>query len=184
MNGINMEEQLKPISANVNDWLKFAETKNAAIIAADAAAALGALAVLISNTQNLKTWFYFYLYNFIIFLLLSGLIALISVIPKTNISLAKPKENRMADDNLLFYGDIAKYDPKEYLTEMRGRYGKTETEITGLEIDYAEQIVINSQIALRKFDIFRAATWLAVAAIITPILAIILFYSLNWEPKK
>ncbi|MDT5267964.1 MAG: hypothetical protein QOH49_150 [Acidobacteriota bacterium] len=167
-----MEERLKGIFANVNEWLKFAEAKNAAIIAADAAASFGALTLVLSKDNLPAFWLYIYLHSFTFFVALSAIVALLSVIPKTKVLLNKPKEERQANDNLLFYGHIAKYTPEEYLTELRKRYEEHEPKNSGLEFDYAQQITINSQITLRKYDFFRYASWLALTGILTPLLII------------
>ncbi|MDQ1589594.1 MAG: hypothetical protein QOG71_221 [Pyrinomonadaceae bacterium] len=178
-----MEERLKGIFANVNEWLKFAETKNAAIIAADAAALFGALTLILSKDNGLALWLYIYLHSFIFFVVLSALAALLSVIPKTKILQSKPKDDRHETDNLLFYGHIAKYTPDEYLTELRTRYEEPESKNPRLEFDYAQQITINSQITLSKYNYFSYAIWFAVAGILTPILAVIAFMFIRPKNK-
>lgn len=178
-----MEERLKYIFTNVNDWLKFAEAKNAALVAADGAAGFAALAVLVSSEDKLKIWVSIYLYLFVFFVLCSAVVALFSIVPQTRILLAKPKEEQSETDNLLFYGDIAKYKPSEYLAALSRRYSISQTP-SNLETDYAQQIIINSQIALNKYFIFRIAVWFAIAAVVNFIPALILFAVFNAKQQR
>jgi hypothetical protein len=177
MNKNGVEEQLKAIFTNVNDWLKFAETKNAALIAANAAVSFASFSILVQNWSKLDTRLCWYLISLIICALSSATIALLAIIPRTSllISISKEKPNDVTD-NLLFYGDIAKYKPAEFVKALKRRFGETDTLLSGLESDYGQQIVINSQIAFRKHTLFRFSAWLTISAIITPLIAGIIFF--------
>ena len=81
------------------------------------------------------------------------------------------------DDNILFFGHIAKYPPENYLRKLyRLRNGKPPENLSGIELDYAEQIVTNSRIAQRKYDTFTIGVWLTIATVATPIVAVLLYF--------
>ncbi len=120
----------------------------------DAAVAFAALNVL---NSNLYLWILIYLHLFVFFILCSVAVAMVSIIPKTIISGAILKETPEDNDNLLFYGHIAKYEPTEYLAAIHKRFGKSGFKPLDLQLDYARQIVINSQITLRKYQTSQPA---------------------------
>jgi zinc transporter ZupT len=74
---------------------------------------------------------------------------------------------------LVFYGDICTYDASTYLETLSSRYGFPLDSIGPFEENLAESIVVNSRIAMRKYRLFRAAVWLNIAALVTPVLAIL-----------
>jgi len=74
----------------------------------------------------------------------------------------KPAET----DNLLFYGDIASYDPAGYLQALY-KHCDAKDEALPIERDYAQQIVMNSRIAVRKYEWFTTSVWLTIGALVT-----------------
>lgn len=169
-----MEDRLKYILSLVNNWLKFAESKNAALLAADTTLALGLLKMLQSNVLS-NQFLILYISFSILILILSAIICLISFLPQLIIPWLATTHRPSETDNLLFYGDIAKYDPQRYLLLLHNQVTKDTPEIDLYEEDIAEQIIVNSRIALRKFRLFNMALWLNVVAGLTPIGAIILW---------
>lgn len=168
-----MKDRLKYILSLVNEWLKFAESKNAALLAADTAMALGLLKVLQSYTlpsQIVKL----YLSFSIVFLALAAIVCLISFISQVTIPWLATKCRPSETDNLLFYGDIAKYNPEKYMEKLYKQAMKDLDEIDAYEEDIAEQVIINSRIALRKYKLFNVALWLNVIVGLTPVGALIL----------
>lgn len=151
-----VQELLKNIFENVNNWLNFAEAKNAAMIAFDIAllAAVGSMKLFTSE----KTWFIIHVLGTCI----SMILALASFLP----NLGKEKRNDdgyLESDNLIFYKDIAKYDPKRYLKAVFKMYAEisiTEEQIQKIELDYATEITFNSSVALRKYALFKWALWI------------------------
>lgn len=168
-----MEEQLKTIFANINEWLRFAEAKNGALLAANAATIFGAIQVVLGE-RELNFWWYLYLYVLIFFIVLSIIITLVSFLPRTKIPWIRQIGEKQKYDNLLFFGDISKYTPSDYIEHVIKLYGK---DITPSRLDYiyAEQIVINSRIASKKYEFFRVAMWCTIAGIMTPLLAFIMY---------
>ena len=169
-----MDEQLKNIFININDWLKFAETKTATLLTGNSILIFGILRTIkVQDTDFIQI---IILYFTMLLLSLSLLTCLISFIPSLKlpwlVTLKKPTEN----DNLLFFGDVAKYNSKSYLEKL---FSSTSTEkskksFTALDNYYAEQIIANSIIALKKFRLFTFAIWLTAIAVLIIILAFIL----------
>jgi hypothetical protein len=150
-----MESKLKEIYALVNDWLKFAEAKNGVLIGFIGGAIFG----VISNLNNLPVQLQTYLlYFFIPSSLLSLVVSMISFLP----ILGKPnfKSKKIPPNiNLLYFGHLRLLD-KEYLVSKiyeSSKLSVPET-ISKFELDIAQQIIINSNIARYKYLAFRYAT--------------------------
>jgi len=111
----------------------------------------------------------------VIFLAVGGIIALCSFLPRINIPWLGAQEAPQPHHNLVFYSDIAKYNPQEYLTSFYSAHNLGTGTPTKAEQDYAEQIVANSRIALNKYKYFRAALWITISGILTPVLAVVLY---------
>jgi hypothetical protein len=98
-----MEIRLKNIFDSVTDWLKFAEAKNAALIAVNSAIIFGFINI-IQNNITLICWIRVYLLISIILLLLALSLSLISYIPQVNLPRILPKKISESKDNLFYYG--------------------------------------------------------------------------------
>jgi hypothetical protein len=169
-----MEEKLRYILALASEHLKFAETKNAAILAANAAVVLGVLQILSGSagTGILRI----YLAAVGVCSTIAALIALISFLPQTHIPWLARRESPTSRDSLVFFGDIQKYSPNAYLEALRTAAGGVAGDAPPLELMLAEQIVVNSRIASRKFTYFRYAIWVMLSGVLSPILTILLFH--------
>jgi hypothetical protein len=172
-NNCAMKEDLKEIFKNVNDWLKFAETKNAMLLGFNSALLVGVFKVF-ADDKNLKDLLIFvgpyYHYVFPILIIISIIILLLSFIPETKMinlsSGAKPEKI-----NTLFYSHLETLTPDQLLKEL----GAEEPEKTeGIERAYAQQIIINAGIAARKFDTFKFAGWTTISALLLVFPAIFL----------
>lgn len=157
------------------DWLRFAENKNATLIAANGAAIFGVL-TLFGSGSTLNTMYLIYIYQALLFLFLSAIFCLISFVPQVDIpwldSIQIPKEG----DNLLAYADIANYDSKLYLEAMHKQVAVDLKEIDPFEEDLAELIILYSRIALRKYSLFNLGIWCMLSAIATPIIALGIYF--------
>ena len=100
-----MQEQLKEIFDNVNNWVTFAEAKNAAIIAFNVAC----ISCIwdIEGIKEIKILPYIWGLGIIV----STIMALISFVPQTGKGISD-NEKQSDSDNLLFFKDIAKYSKK------------------------------------------------------------------------
>ncbi len=182
-----MDSKLKEILDYVNDWLKFAESKCAAIGAVDLALALAILQV-VNGAEDLSPFFVYYLYLVVVLLVTSASLCIISFAPQLQMPWFKGCGKPDPNDNLLFYSHIAKYPPKNYLSKLYTLCNKQKPEnLPELELDYAEQIVTNSRIALRKYKYFKSSVWLTVAALLSVPVTFLLYladkYYKEEQPK-
>jgi hypothetical protein len=108
-----MADVLKDIFENVNNWLKFAEAKNATLIAGNGLLIFGVLKTI--HELKIDNYLLWYIYFCLALFSLSLVIALISFIPKVKIPTFLLNSNIETNDNLLFYGHILKYNEKTLL---------------------------------------------------------------------
>jgi len=163
-------EQLQHVLSLVNDWLKFAEAKNGALLIASSAIVLGlptattALLLPARASAVYITWL-------TALAVISALLAGYSLLPRTRIPWLLPARSPEATDNLLFFGHIYSFDPDSYLIAIRAKLRQAGIP-SPFERDYAEQIVINSRITMEKYVLFRAALWVLLFGALTPVLAL------------
>lgn len=179
-----MEEIVKDIFSNVNEWLKFAEAKNAALIAFHLGSIFGA-ATIITQTEcgTIPKVILNYLYSFIILSSIGLLFVLFSFWPQIRIE--DTLRNKIEDifcfqrsaieENLLFYGYINNCSRDLYLSKLCRCCNKEISECSKLELDYVNQIVTNSQIAVRKYFYFKVSLLFTIIALLSPILLPLIF---------
>lgn len=148
------------IFRNVNSWLEFAEKKNLHLSTFLGVSTLLAVAAkeLFPNTADYALLRKFVLISSTIILSLSWIICIFSFYPRTApcAFLATFGTDRKLGpkDNLLFYGDIAKYSHDELLQAFKARY-----DLAGIPdsvvSDICGQILQNSDIAYNKFQLFK-----------------------------
>lgn len=155
-NGELSEERLRFILSGVNDWLKFAEAKLGVLVAINGSVAFSALSLLNEQSQagicTRTALLLLALFNGI-----SMLVCLASFVPRRSpIRCAKSRGAR-ATVNLLYFGDIAELRPEDYLASMATDRYERPPDSSGADLmDYAEQIVTNSRIAVKKYRLFKA----------------------------
>lgn len=175
--GSRNEEKLQKIFTNVNDWLKFAEAKNAALLALTGAATLS---ILNLDSTKVSCSLFCYLTHVTLPLLgITIIIVLASFIAHTKpFFVSKKSQNQLPEDNLLFFGDVSKYKAEEYLQALydKGSLDKNAEIIRSIELEYAQQIVYNSKIAATKYKLFNTALLLLFSAILTPVVAVPLYF--------
>ena len=144
-------ETLEKIFNNVNNWLHFAEAKNAALVAFNIATISA-----ISEFDFLKSINVLF-YSMLISILVSTFISLASFSPIVN-KLALKKEFS-GPPNLLLFSYIASLsNSDEYLKELYEKYWNApETNATQIEKDFCFEIHTNSKIAIRKYSYFKAS---------------------------
>ena len=161
-----IEERLKPIYSSVIDLLKFAESKNAALLVSDSALIYAIMGFLKDNKAYTTLDVLITIYASIFLLFISSIICLVSFIPKIKIdwlaTIRRPRE----DDNLIFYGDIASYGSQEYLQSLCIGINIDINKVDQIEKYYAQQIIANSRIALRKFQCFNVSIILTLLAML------------------
>jgi hypothetical protein len=164
-----MANTLKDIFENVNNWLKFAEAKNATLVAGNGLLIFGILKTI--NDLNINTYLLYYIYFCLALFSISLVISLISFIPKVKIPTFLLNSDIETNDNLLFYGHILKYNERTLLEKLDSMLNneddKTSKEFRTM---YTEQIIINSKIARNKFELFDIAIKFTLSGILSPIL--------------
>lgn len=180
-----LEIRLLSTLAWVDGHVKFAETKNVALLAANAALVAAVIQALTAAT-SVQVWIGRYLFMVAVACALSGCVTLLSFLPVTQIpwpAPRKPKHRRVEssaarlvskpsiNDNLLFFGDIQKHNRHTYAQALATALGVQQPILSALEEMYAEQIVINATIASRKFSYFKIALWMTLFGILTPVIA-------------
>jgi hypothetical protein len=152
----DQQEQLdKIVSTNLAraiDFVKFAETKNAALLTF-CSAWLIALATLIISDKPVPQSMVQGAKLALPFFVLGAGICLISFFPIVSSQLLK---DVYAGENLLFFGDVAKIPLANLISNSTAKYLPKEGETTtdGYLADMFSQISANSRIASRKFKLF------------------------------
>lgn len=177
MNSVTpIEDRLRQALAFVDGHVKFAETKNAALLAADAALAIAVGQVLLGE-HPVARWLALYLLGILVTAIVSAVVALLSFLPVTQIPWLRRHRKRERVGNLMFFGDIQRHDGLSYVTALADAAGEPCYQVSELELMYGEQVVINAKIAGRKFTYFRYAIWLMLAGLLTvPIAGALLWY--------
>lgn len=165
-----MLKYLKEQLERTNYWLAFSETKNAVLIAFNVAALTVVEKILSGNI-----WICAISYTL---LFVSTFICLVSFIPcmSNNEKLVEDAQKKEKEEyNLVYYGDIAKLDKETYIEKVKNRYNlhtiEWEQEICD---DIAKEIIENSKIAVRKYNLFKYAVLTDIVCIIFLVLVIII----------
>jgi hypothetical protein len=156
-----MEEKLRYILTTVSEWLKFAEAKNGALLVADTAILFGVFTVL--NRSTVQRVF---IYLAVILVIVSAISSLVSFIPQLKVFSFTSKKRAGKKASLVFYGHIAEYEPQSYIEALHAESGTEPAVIAPMEVDYAQQIITNSRIAVRKYRCFNVGLCLTVLALL------------------
>lgn len=140
--------------ARVVDFIKFAETKNAALLTFSSAWILATLNILSSN-KPLPTGYPLALAVAIPLFLTAALISITSFAPRIKLSLFDKSQGRAK--NLLFFGDIADLGIAAFKEQANTRYfpGADQSTTDDYLHDLMAQVAVNSDIANRKFRLFN-----------------------------
>ena len=164
------ERVLTTSLARVLEFLKFAETKNAALLTFASAWILASVNLL--NTTNMlpDEWRMSIAAALPLFAL-AALLALFSFLPR--MALQRFHRDPEQTKALLYFGDAADFSPAAYRDRIRERYyPPDETSATRNYLDdLSIQIAVNSQITRRKLKLFHAgaiAILIAIVIVVTP----------------
>jgi hypothetical protein len=164
-------ERIQFVFENVNNWLRFAEAKNGALIVVNITIAVALIQTLSGITSGTMT-------SYIVFcmglLVLSTLLCIASFFPKIRLpDIVVPTDPTSVDTSVLYFGHIKDVCPDDYLKKLIGA-GVIETEDASSLYyrDLACQTVVNAKIAHRKYEFFQVATIVTVGAIASPIAAL------------
>lgn len=144
------------------DLVKFAETKNAALLTF-CSVWIGAIIGLLRAPTALPMGYDRVFLYILPLLAVAALLSLKSFLPRFLHHHHKPESDAR---NLLYFGDIARMKPEQYGQRVRERYYPPEnTSYTERYFDdLTIQISVQSQIADRKFKAFTRAAWFVLVA--------------------
>lgn len=159
------EKALSASLARILDLLKFAEAKNAALLAFASAWIVG-IVNLLSSGRTFPPGFALGCAAALPLFVIAASLSIVSLLPKREPAAftKEPKEGT----NLLFFGHIAKMTFDNFKVEVRNRHSpsKGSTVAAGHLDDLAGQIFVNSRIAERKYRLFNRGALTALLAIL------------------
>ena len=147
------------------DFLKFAEAKNAALLALSSAWALASIN-LECGGRTLLGLLRLAVPATLVLVLCAAILTAASFFPKLKLPwFLGGRKAGPHPENLLFFGDIAGMTLKTFEQEIRSRYYPAKDEHRQEYLhDLAVQIQVNSVITLRKMTLFKWAVGLVIAA--------------------
>ena len=172
-----MKEKMIFIFNNVNEWLRFAEAKNGALLGFNSALLLAIVNILMTNTNKTNLYIYSYLLSGVFFIGISCITLILSFFPETLRSKNLQKEKNIVFNNYLYFGHLAKYDAEDFYKASKKQYSKKEE----FEKDLAEQIVINSKISAKKYKFFRIAMLFLTCGLLTPVVGLLTLFFVRLE---
>lgn len=152
-----LAKMLDDLLAQVNGWLRFAEGKSAALLGLASGSTLALVATLASRRDG-DSFLRGGLALATVLVALSLLVVLVSFLPRLDLArlLGSTRPSADSDINLLFYGHLADYTPRDLATAVALRYCEG-APIRRLHLDLAAQVVINSRITVGKLRLFAWA---------------------------
>jgi hypothetical protein len=146
------------------DFLKFAETKNAALLTFASAWLIG-LTNLLTSDRVLDPRTRVGLAVALLLFALAALVAISSFLPKLELR----RFHRSSDQpkNLLYFGHIAEFEPPAYMKRLQERYAADAASIVSDEYlqDLSVQVSANASITKLKFTTFYFGAALVTLAI-------------------
>ncbi|MFN5539686.1 MAG: Pycsar system effector family protein [Candidatus Melainabacteria bacterium] len=158
---MQLNELLHKILSTVNESLKFAEAKNATLLAANC----GTLIAISTKIKSPLPTCVLIATGILSIAIFCCLVSFVPRIERFFIGKIKPTS---INDNVLFFGEIAKHDIESFLQILAQKANLNNKGYSGLDKDYADQIIINSRIAVQKYKLFTFAMWatlLSIAAV-------------------
>jgi hypothetical protein len=157
----DVERHLSELLGRVIDWLKFAEAKNTGSVGLSSTG-LGVIVTVLVAGPPIPTLAGVGLGVGALALMFSLLLTVASFLPSTNLEkhLVGDRERPTSRDNLLYYGHLARYEPRALVEAVAEMYFAQEREAyapSKLAVDLAAQIVTNARITVRKLALFRYA---------------------------
>jgi hypothetical protein len=155
----DVEHQLSEQLTRVIDWLKFAEAKNTGSVGLSSTG-LGVIVTFLVAGPPIPALAGVGLGIGAFSLMLSLLLTVASFLPSTDLEkhLVGDRERPTSRDNLLYYGHLARYEPRALVEAIAEMYFEQESESyapSKLAIDLAAQIVTNARITVRKLALYR-----------------------------
>ncbi len=159
---------------NINDWLRFAEQKHAGLLILNGGILWSISRILSSPQYEIDHLIWIVAMGHIL-TATSSLVCVFSFLPILKYKLFSLKQKN-SSDNCMYFADIAKYDKRSYLSFLSKNLELSNKKYSDFELDFSCQIVINSRIALGKYEKFKFSSILTMLAIIFYSLFVDLFY--------
>ena len=155
----DVEERLFQLLDRVIDWLKFAEAKNTGAVGLSSTA-LGVIVTFLVAGPGVSELAGIGLGVGAVMLMISLMLAVASFLPSTDLErhLLGERTPPGPNDNLLFYGHLARYEPRALVRAVAEHYFEQVADDavpSKLAIDLAAQVVTNSRITVRKLALFK-----------------------------
>jgi hypothetical protein len=158
------DKLLTALLGRVLDMLRFAEAKNAALLAFSSGWIVG-IVNLLSSVKPMPSGYHGVALAALPLFIIAATIAIAALLPKlqTSTFTGDPKGQRQ---NLLFFGDIAELTVEGFKVDVRATYRQTDNAQTEAYFnDLEAQISINSKITRRKSRMFIGGAIAALTAI-------------------
>ncbi|OUR95517.1 hypothetical protein A9Q84_16930 [Halobacteriovorax marinus] len=155
-----IQDSLQKIYDYSSERMRYAEGKNGALLAVTALVFFRMMDSNLVVSPILKPIHFISIFCFA----LAILICVSSFVARLNIPKMMKKgkqelpEKYVSFNNLLSSIRLAHYKPEEYTKQLAHKLGRDEKEVTQLDIDYAEHIIVNSMIIITKYRCFHYAT--------------------------
>lgn len=159
---MNIHDFFSNIENNISEWLKFAEAKNIALITFNSAGIWFTLDKLSDSKFLIPEIF---LTSILICLISSTLLCFVSLFSAStenkfinlfiNFVLKSYPMKKSRKDNLLYFLDIIKYSPEEYLDNIIQNLPKDEQFVSKILMFQSNQITALSKIATTKYLLFN-----------------------------
>ena len=155
----DVERQLSELLGRVTDWLKFAEAKNTGSVGLSSTG-LGVIVTFLVAGPPIPTMAGVGLAIGAFSLMISLLLTVASFLPSTDLEkhLVGDRQRPTPRDNLLYYGHLARYEPRALVEAVAEMYFEQDCETyvpSKMAVDLAAQIVTNARITVRKLAFFR-----------------------------
>jgi hypothetical protein len=155
------------IYQNVVSWLHFAEAKNAALVTLSSGIIFAVATVYSQLDPPPPMWVCVAMIWVCTLNFIAAVFAVLSFFPQLTLFKWSGQKTGTGD-SIHYYGDIARMGLEQFLVKLSVK-SENDRQFTLLERDLAQQIVVNSKIAVKKYDIFVVAMNFFIAGTTTPI---------------
>ncbi len=183
---VSIEEKLQQISSNVQESMRFAEAKNAALITFNGAA----LYVLVEGHDYLPAIIQeYWIFNATV-LIVGITLSIIAFLPSMGSTTKPPSKIKLSTwqshkkMGIFYFGHIRKCGAEEYLARVYEFYDqKLKEPIPRAELDLSQQAITLSRITRHKYVFFSIAGHLTLVALILPIPILFIYWFLVYLNK-
>lgn len=155
----------------VNEWLKFGEAKNGALVTLNGAAIVG-MHNVVKMYSPLDWWGSTWLWWATACCLLSMAIGLSSFYARTKVGAFSFAKGGADGGSAIYFGHLADMEKAELRKRVAPDLDATEVEYLD---DMASQVIINAKLARKKMALFNGALLVTMAGALTPV-GMLLYY--------